>query len=225
MIKNKAMSKILVVDDQPENVYLLQDRLETEGFEIITAYDGKTGIEKAVKEKPDLILLDVMMPELSGLEVCSVLIENDETSSIPIILVTAKTSAEDIKAGLQAGAFDYIKKPVEKVELLARVNSALKLSDAKKKLLEIEKIKTFGATVVTANHKIRQPLTLIKLSISSLSRELKKEKADYELIHKKIKYVENAVDEITKILNVLNTIENPTLTNYVNNVSMIDLPE
>ena len=169
------MKKILVIDDLPENVFLLQDRLESEGYEVITAYEGKSGLNKAISEQPDLILLDIMMPDITGLEVCKKLVNNDETSHIPIILVTAKTEAEDIKEGLGAGAFDYIKKPFNRVELLARVKSALKLSDARKQLIEAEKSKLFAATVVTANHKIKQPLTLMSLSAAAIKREISKE--------------------------------------------------
>ena len=75
------MKKILVIDDLPENVFLIQDRLENEGFEVLTAYDGQTGIEKCLNEKPDLVLLDVMMPEISGLEVCNHLVNNPATSN------------------------------------------------------------------------------------------------------------------------------------------------
>jgi two-component system cell cycle response regulator len=129
------MKKILVVDDLPENVFMLQDRLEKEGYDVITSYDGKTAIDKTQNELPDLILLDVMMPEISGIDVCRILTTDPASSNIPIILVTAKSSAEDTKAGLEAGAFDYIKKPFNRVELIARVNSALKLSEAHKLLL------------------------------------------------------------------------------------------
>ena len=94
------MKRILVIDDLPENVFLLQDRLEHAGFLVITAYDGKSGIEKAIKELPDLILLDVMMPDITGIEVCKTLVSNEATQGIPIILVTAKSDAEDTKEGL-----------------------------------------------------------------------------------------------------------------------------
>ena len=124
------MKRILVIDDLPENVFMLQDRLEHEGYEVLTAYDGQSGIDKAINELPDLILLDVMMPDITGIEVCKTLVNNPLTKSIPIILVTAKSGAEDTKEGLEAGAFDYIKKPFNRIELMARVNSALKLSDA-----------------------------------------------------------------------------------------------
>ncbi|HPN38839.1 MAG TPA: response regulator, partial [Melioribacteraceae bacterium] len=142
------MSKILVVDDQPDNVFILQDRLENEGYEVITAYDGPTGIEKTLAESPDLVLLDVMMPGMSGFEACKKITENEETKDIPVILVTALTSVEDIREGLNAGAFDYIKKPFNKTELIARIKSALRFRETNLIYLEIEKIKTYAATIV-----------------------------------------------------------------------------
>lgn len=216
------MKKILVIDDLPENVFLLQDRLEHEGFEIITAYDGKSGINKAISELPDLILLDVMMPEMNGIEVCLTLVNNPSTANIPIILVTAKAGADDTKEGLEAGAFDYIKKPFNKVELLARVNSALKLSEAQKKYLEAEQRTTFVATVVTANHKIKQPLTLMSLSSAALKREINKEVISKEAVIKRLNYIDSAIKEISDVLNQLNSIKKPVFSDYVKDIKMVD---
>ena len=215
------MKRILVIDDLPENVFMLQDRLEHEGFEVSTAYDGKSGMEKAYSEHPDLILLDIMMPDITGIEVCKTLVTDKRTSDIPIILVTAKSGAEDTREGLEAGAFDYIKKPFNRIELLARVNSALKLSEANKVLLEIEKRNTFIATVVTANHKIKQPLTLLSLSSAAIKRELSKEEISKEALLNRLKYIETAVKEITDVLDQLNSIRDPVLSDYTKNVKMI----
>ena len=219
------MKKILVIDDLPENVFMLQDRLEHEGFEVLTAYDGYTGIEKAKNELPDLILLDVMMPDITGLEVCKILVNESITKDIPIILVTAKSGAEDTKEGLEAGAFDYIKKPFNKIELLARVKSALKLSEAHKLLLSSEKRDTYIATVVTANHKIKQPLTLLSLSSAAIKRELNKDEISKEGIFKRIKYIDLAVKEITDVLNQLNAIKDPILSEYTSNIKMIKVED
>ena len=219
------MKRILVIDDLPENVFLLQDRLESEGYEILTAYDGKTGINKAISELPDLILLDVMMPEMNGIEVCRTLVSNPSTVNIPIILVTAKAGAEDTREGLEAGAFDYIKKPFNKIELLARVNSALKLSEAQKKYLEAEQRNTFSATVVTANHKIKQPLTLMSLSSAALKREINKDVISKEAILKRINYIDTAIKEISDVLNQLNAIKKPVFSDYVKDIKMIDFDE
>jgi DNA-binding response OmpR family regulator len=217
------MSKILVIDDLPENVFLLQDRLEREGYEVITSYDGKSGIEKAIKEIPDLILLDVMMPDLNGIEVCKVLVLNPITTNIPIILVTAKSGAEDTKEGLEAGAFDYIKKPFDRIELLARVHSALKLNEAHKLLVEAEKSSIFSATVVTTNHKIKQPLTLMSLSSTAIKREINKNEISREAILKKLNYIDIAIKEITDILNQLNAIKRPVFSEYMKNIRMVDV--
>ena len=219
------MKRILVIDDLPENVFMLQDRLEHEGYEILTAYDGKSGIEKAQTELPDLILLDVMMPGINGIEVCKTLVNNKKTSDIPIILVTAKTGAEDTKEGLDAGAYDYIKKPFNKIELLARVKSALKLSEANKLLLLTEKRSTFFATVVTANHKIKQPLTLLSLSSAAIKRELTKDEISKDVLISKLKYIDAAVMEITDVLDRLNSIKEPVLSDYTGDIKMIKIDD
>ncbi len=217
----EPMKRILVIDDLPDNVFLLKDRLENEGYEVLTADCGNSGIEKAIDEIPDLILLDVMMPDINGFEVCKTLVNDGRTSDIPILLVTAKTDAEDTKEGLDAGAFDYIKKPINKIELIARVKSALKLSDANKLLVEVEKRNTFFATVVTANHRIKQPLTILSLSSAAIKRELKKDKISKDTLLGKIKYIDTAINEITNVLDQLNTIKEPVLSDYTKNVKMI----
>jgi len=219
------MKTILVIDDLPENVFMLQDRLEHEGYEVITAYGGKSGIEKVRSERPDLILLDIMMPDITGIEVCKILVADKETSGIPIILVTAKSGADDTKEGLEAGAFDYIKKPFNRVELVARVKSALKLSEANKLVLESEKKNTFIATVVTANHKIKQPLTLLSLSSSAIKRELGKDEISRETLLGRLKYIDTAIKEIAEVLDKLDSIKNPVITNYTNSVKMIEVEE
>lgn len=217
------MKKILVIDDYADNVFLLQDRLEREGYEVITAYEGKMGIEKAINESPDLILLDIMMPDISGYDVCRTLSSNEATKLIPIILVTALTDAENLKEGLSAGAFDYVKKPFNKTELLARVNSALRFSETNKIMLEVEKIKTYAATVVTANHEIKQPLTLINLSTAAVRREMSRDDVSKEAVLKRIEFIENAAKDIIGVLEKLGAIKKPVITPYVENVNIIDL--
>jgi len=192
-----------------------------EGYEVLTAYDGHGGIEKAYSTLPDLILLDVMMPDISGFEVCKILVNDERTKHIPIILVTARAGAEDTKEGLEAGAFDYIKKPFNRVELMARVKSALKLSDANQQVLQIEKRTTYVATIVTANHKIKQPLTLLSLSSTAIKKELEKDEISKESILNRIKYIDAAIKDISDVLDKLNSITNPELSDYAKDVKMI----
>lgn len=217
------MKRILVIDDHPDSVFLLKDRLEREGYEVISAYDGPTGLQRAFNDGPDLILLDIMMPGMDGLEVCRTLVNTPATKDVPIILITAKTDAEGTKEGLQAGAFDYLRKPVNKIELLARINSALKLRESYKMLLELEKINTFAATVVTANHEIKQPLTLINLSSAAIRREIGKDQISREAVLKRIGFIETAAREINNVLEKFKAIKNPNFASYVNNIQMVDL--
>lgn len=219
------MKKILVIDDLPENIFILQDRLTQEGYEVITAYGGTEGMEKAYSTLPNLILLDVMMPDMSGIDVCKTLVNDDKTKHIPIILVTAKAGAEDTREGLEAGAFDYIKKPFNRIELIARVKSALKLSDVNKQLLEIEKQTTYIATIVTANHKIKQPLTLLSLSSAAIKKELEKNDISAQSILNRVKYIDAAIKDISDVLSKLNSIKRPELSDYAKNVKMIKVDE
>jgi len=195
--------------------------LVQEGYDVTTAYGGTDGLEKAYSTLPDLILLDVMMPDMSGFDVCKTLINDEKTKHIPIILVTAKAGADDMKEGLEAGAFDYIKKPFNRTELMARVKSALKLSEANKQLLEIEKKATFVATIVTANHKIKQPLTLLSLSSAAIKKELEKEEFTREAILNRVKYIDAAIKDISDVLSKLNSITKPELSDYAKDVKMI----
>ena len=117
------------------------------------------------------------------------------------------------------------KKPFNRIELLARVNSALKLSDAQKMLIKAEKQSVFAATVVTANHKIKQPLTLMNLSAAAIKRELAKEEISIESITKRLNYIELAIKEINGVLNNMNTIKDPTIADYTENIKMIKVDE
>jgi len=217
------MKTVLVVDDQKDNVFVLEDRLKREGYEVLKAYDGQTCIDVAEEKLPDIILLDVMMPGMSGFDVCKTLTNSKKTNGIPVILVTALTDAEDLKEGFNAGAFDYVKKPFNRVELIARVKAAIRFSDSQKVILEYEKVRMFSATVSTANHEIKQPLTLINLSTAAVNRELSKDEINKDVIKKRIGFIEDATKDIILVLDKLSAIKTPVLTDWVNDVKLVDL--
>lgn len=123
-----AKEKILVIEDEKNLVELLKFNLEKEGYRVLTAATGNTGLEKARKEKVDLILLDLMLPEIGGLEICKTLKQNEETSQVPIIMLTAKVEETDKVVGLELGADDYVGKPFSPRELIARVKALLRRS-------------------------------------------------------------------------------------------------
>jgi DNA-binding response OmpR family regulator len=118
------MAKILIVEDEPNMVAGLRDNFEFEGHEVITAGDGVAGLERAIAESPDLVILDVMMPRMSGLDVCKQL--KSKRPSIPIIMLTARGQEVDKVVGLELGADDYVTKPFSIRELLARVKAVLR---------------------------------------------------------------------------------------------------
>jgi len=121
----KYRNKILVVDDEPVNIKLITAILEND-YEIIPAYSGREALEKISSDKPDIVLLDIMMPEISGYEVCEKIRQQDNTRFIPVVMVTALTGLEDKIKAIEAGADDFLTKPISVVELVARVKSLLK---------------------------------------------------------------------------------------------------
>ena len=122
-------AKILVVDDTPMNVKLLADLLQVKGYVATTASSGPEALEKIQQEQPDLVLLDVVMPEMSGYEVCRKIRENPATGILPVIMVTALDPAQERVKGLEAGADDFLTKPINQGELLARVRSLLRIKE------------------------------------------------------------------------------------------------
>ncbi|MBG87775.1 MAG: DNA-binding response regulator [Verrucomicrobiales bacterium] len=121
--------KILVVDDEPDAVDLVQFNLENAGYEVLTAGDGTEALKKARNFAPDLILLDVMLPEIEGTEVCKLLRRDTATSAIPIIMLTAKAAEIDRVLGLELGADDYVTKPFSPRELVLRIKNLLRRND------------------------------------------------------------------------------------------------
>jgi len=129
-----AQRKILVVDDTEANLKLLRALLRGAGYEVVTASGGEEGIRAATAEQPDLILLDIMMPDLTGFEVCQRLRGAPETRETPVVFLTALHELEDHMKGMDAGGDDVLTKPINKLELLTRVASLLRLSTLAKDL-------------------------------------------------------------------------------------------
>lgn len=161
---------ILVVDDQPINVQLLKRKLEREGIRVVAAYNGLEALECVRKDRPDLILLDVMMPDMDGIEVCQRLQANEDTRSIPVIFITARTSKEGKLEGLGVGAVDYITKPIDLDETFARVQTHLRfvainreMVDLQRRLVEARRVATIGAVTQGIAHNLNNLLGVVKI--------------------------------------------------------------
>jgi putative two-component system response regulator len=141
---------VLVVDDEAVNRKLAQELLTSRGYQVAVASDGEEAVSKVRTIRPDLILLDVMMPRLDGLQTCRILKQDDETRLIPIVLLTALSSMEDRVAGIEVGADDFLTKPFNKVELLARVRSLIRVKHLNDQLERTENILFALAVAVEA---------------------------------------------------------------------------
>ena len=137
-----GFSRILAVDDNKQNLSLLERALTSAKYEVVTAEDGPTALKLIGSAKPDLVLLDVMMPGMSGYEVCQHIRANEATCLLPVVMLTALTDVADRIRGIEAGADDFLSKPVNREELLTRVKSLLR-------------IKTLHDDVETKNHLLR----------------------------------------------------------------------
>lgn len=209
VLSNTDHSKytILIVDDVISNVLLLKVLLGKEKYNILTASGGREAIEITVNQQPDLILLDVMMPEMTGFEVAAHLKDNTKTANIPIIFLTALNSTEDIVKGFQAGANDFITKPFNKEELLVRVNHQISLVAAKRLILE--KTEELRRTIVGRDklysviaHDLRSPLASIKMVLNMLVLTLSKESLGSEM-YQMLEMANHSTEDVFSLLDNL----------------------
>ena len=183
---NPSEYKILIVDDVMSNFLLLKVLLTNEKFAIATASNGRQALEQVEKENPDLVLLDVMMPDMSGFEVAQHLKSNPQTAEIPIIFLTALNSTADIVKGFQVGANDFISKPFNKEELIIRVTHQISLVAAKRLILS--KTEELQRTIAGRDklysviaHDLRSPMGSIKMVLNMLILNLPAEKIGIEM--------------------------------------------
>jgi len=204
-----AAPTILVVDDQPINVQLLKRKLEREGIQVSAAYNGAEALQLVKTVKPDLILLDVMMPDMDGIEVCQRLQSEESTRSIPIIFVTARTSKEGKIEGLGVGAVDYITKPIDLDETLARVQTQLRfvainreMIDLQRRLVEARRAATIGAVTQGIAHNLNNLLGVVIGYLDLIKAYYDKP----EQVKKNAVHVEEAVHRIVGIIKQLSSL-------------------
>ncbi len=153
-LKGPLMPKgtVLVIDDEKDLIELVRYNLEKEGFQVIAALDGEVGLATAMREIPDVVLVDLMLPGIDGLEVCGRLRADQRTAGIPLIMLTAKASESDRVVGLELGADDYVTKPFSPRELAARVKAVLRRTTSQKPVSEI--LRRGSLTIDLARHEV-----------------------------------------------------------------------
>jgi len=187
---------ILIVDDTPRNIQVLGNILYETGYNICIANSGYKALELVKTESPDLILLDIQMPEMDGFEVCRLLKSNPDTKAIPIIFLTAVIEPEKILLGFKLGAVDYITKPFNTAELTARVATHIEIKQSREKLLELNATKDKFFSIIS--HDLRNPFTVILSSTELLQMFVNKNMP--EKILKYATSIHNSVLLVNKLL-------------------------
>ncbi len=202
--------KILIVEDNQENMDLLVYFLKPQGYDIITVKDGLSAITKVEKEHPDIILLDIMLPKMDGYEVCERIKKNQETKFIPVIMLTALKELQDKVRALEVGADDFLSKPFENIELLARVKSLLRLKEyhdeleAKNKeladkntsLLGMDKFKEDLINLIV--HDMKNPLFVIQGNLQMMSMSM--QNLPIEILKKYTQRIERSSQQLLRMV-------------------------
>ncbi len=201
--------RILVADDDRKNLLLLSSKLSSEGYEVESALDGMEAVEKTKTFHPDLVILDVMMPVMSGYEALRRLKSSESTRYIPIIMLTARTEVEEKVMGLELGAEDYIAKPYSLSEVAARVKSLLRMRALQKMLRESEKLAALGEMVDGIAHEIRNPLT----TIGGIARRLYERETD-EVCRNYSQTIIRAVERMEMMLQRIDEYKNVLVSKF-----------
>ncbi|MDR0352217.1 MAG: hybrid sensor histidine kinase/response regulator [Opitutaceae bacterium] len=202
-------AKILVVDDQPVNVQLLQRKLEREGMAVLTAESGQDALDLVRRDPPDLILLDIMMPDMDGFDVCQHLQADPLTRAIPVIFVTARGTKESKLEGLATGAVDYITKPVDLDEMLARVQTQLRVLTINREKLDLEQRlaeSRHAATIGSVSQGIAHNLNNLLAVVLGYIDLIRIQAAKPEQVKSHAANVENAIKRIAAVIKQLNLL-------------------
>jgi signal transduction histidine kinase len=211
---------LLIIDDNPTNLEVIVDYLEDSGFEIIVARNGEMGLKRAQVWKPQMILLDVMMPGIDGFETCQRLKADESTKDIPVIFMTALDSTEDKLKGFQVGGVDYVTKPIQHEEVLARISTHLRIRDltvrlnakieeltqTRQELVQSEKMASLGRLVAGFAHELNTPIG-VAVGTASVLRK----KSDF--INELLEQEEVDEEELISALETIDEASELTLSN------------
>lgn len=219
-IMDVSGSTLLVVDDSPLSSMVVSLILKKHSdYFTVRAWNGPACIKKAKEINPDLILLDIQMPEMNGIEVCKVLRKDEQTHDIPVIFVTSSTDNETLKEAFESGGNDYVRKPVNKIELLARIKSVLLHKKMEKKLMEEEKLNGVLEMAGGICHELNQPMQVVSGYSELLLMDMGKENSAYPYI----KMIKEQTDEMGSITRKLMRITKYETQAYIEGSRIVDI--
>ena len=212
--------RILVVEDESDSRFLFERLLSKNGYNVKTAENGEVALKGIDDFNPKVILADWTMPRLNGIELCNTIKKNEEWKSIYFILLTGRTSLKDRVEGLDTGADDYLVKPIDNQELLARIRAGLRIYNLQNELKNIEHDKAVVELATTIGHKINNPLASLKMSIDSLKEELGKAN---ESTTEDIYIIEESLKRIHEFVKALQNLKSAETTSYALDNKMLKI--
>lgn len=213
-------NKILIVEDEEDSRFIYERLLVKNGYEIKSVNNGEEALEIIGDFKPSIILADWTMPKLNGIELCNIIKSKEEYKLIYFILLTARTSLKDRVEGLDTGADDYLVKPIDNQELVARIRSGIRIHNLQNELKNIEHDKAIIELACTIGHKINNPLSSLKMSVESLKDEIDSAK---EKFSDDFYVIEESLKRIQEFVKDLQNLRNPEITDYALSNKMIKL--
>lgn len=219
--KEDIKDKILIVEDEEDTRFILERLLTRNKYEVKTAEDGIKALEMLENFKPKVIVADWTMPRMDGLQLCNILKEKEEYKLIYYIVLTARASLKDRVTGLDVGADDFLVKPVENQELLARIRSGVRIHNLQNELKKVEHSKAVVDMACTIGHQINNPLSSLIMSVKSIESELdEEEKINFE---EDLFVVNEAIKRIQKFSDTLKNIQDPEFIEYAENQKMLKI--
>ena len=211
--------KILVVEDERDTRFILEKLLTKNNFEVLTANNGQEALVALETFEPKVILADWTMPVMDGLELCNQIKNNEKFKIIYYIILTARTSLRDRVTGLDVGADDFLMKPIENQELIARIRSGVRIFNLQRELKSIEHSKAVIELACTIGHKINNPLSSLKLALNDLKENISDKGT--EQTDEDFQIIQQAIDRIQTFVQQLTKLENPEIINYTDQSKMI----
>ncbi|NCS87572.1 MAG: hypothetical protein CO127_05510 [Ignavibacteria bacterium CG_4_9_14_3_um_filter_36_18] len=213
--------KVLIVEDEKDTSFILDKLLTKNGYEVVIAHNGQEALELLKNFMPRVILADWTMPVMDGLELCNILKADEKYKLIYFIMLTARASLKDRITGLDVGADDFLVKPIENQELLARIRTGIRIHNLQNELKNIEHDKAIIEMACTIGHKINNPLSSLIMSVQNLQEELdSKKKAEFK---EDLIVIKESIERIKVLANDLTHLQNPEMTDYTGANKMLKL--
>jgi len=211
--------KILVVEDERDTRFILEKLLTKNNFEVMTANNGQEALVALETYEPKVILADWTMPIMDGLELCNQIKNNEKHKIIYYIILTARTSLRDRVTGLDVGADDFLMKPIENQELVARIKSGIRIFNLQRELKAIEHSKAVIELACTIGHKINNPLSSLKIAMNNLKESVSEKPSEHS--EEDFQIMQQAIERIQTFVQQLTHLENPEIINYTDESKMI----